>query len=82
MNQALIMRLMAYGRRAGVRCDHCGTSAARHRGLRPALSAENWLRNVHLMNRHACASSVEALPSRGEQRVVEALIRQSMTTTR
>ena len=58
----LRMRLMAYGRWVGVRCDHCARRAASRHGLRAVLGAECWFHHGRVVNRHPCAACLEALP--------------------
>jgi hypothetical protein len=57
------MRLIACGRRVGVRCDHCGRAAVSDQGLGGVVSTDGWFRHVRLVNRHVCAACLEALPS-------------------
>lgn len=55
------MRIMAYGRWIGIRCDQCRMRSVSERGLPDAISTGIWFRHRRSLNRHICQGCCDAL---------------------
>lgn len=55
------MRLMAYCRWIGIRCDQCAAHSVSEHGLPVALGAGVWFRHRRSLNRHLCQGCWAAL---------------------